>query len=82
MGSGRGWFWGADIVVAASQDVEVTGNTVTVEPGACGIVLIDQGRRSEGGAIIQDAQQHRSRQRYDIRGRPLRRRRLRHQAGG
>ena len=41
----RSWVWGADIVIAASQDVEVTGNTVTVAPGACGIMLIDQGRR-------------------------------------
>jgi hypothetical protein len=48
-GNWRSWFWHADIGVAASQDVEVTGNTVTVEPGACGIVLIDQGRRSEAG---------------------------------
>jgi hypothetical protein len=45
----REWFWGADIVVAASQDVEVTGNTVTVAPGACGIVLLDQGRRKDAG---------------------------------
>jgi hypothetical protein len=45
----RGWFWGADILLAASQDVEVTGNTITVAPGGCGIMLIDQGRRSEDG---------------------------------
>jgi Right handed beta helix region len=45
----RGWFWGADITIAASQDVEVTGNTVTVAPGGCGIMLIDQGRRSGNG---------------------------------
>ena len=52
-GRGRGWFWDAGILVAASQDVEVTSNTVTVEPGACGIMLIDQGRRSEKGAIYK-----------------------------
>jgi parallel beta-helix repeat protein len=45
----RKWFWGADIVVAASQDVEVTGNKVTVAPGACGIMLLDQGRRKDEG---------------------------------
>ena len=50
-GRGRGWFWDAGILIAASQDVEVTGNTVMVEPGACGTTLIDQGRRSEQGAI-------------------------------
>jgi hypothetical protein len=43
------FFWGSDIVVAASQDVEVTDNKVTVSPGACGIVLIDQGRRNDAG---------------------------------
>jgi hypothetical protein len=50
--NGRGnrrWFWGADIVLAASQDVEVTGNTLTVAAGGCGIMLIDQGRRSDDG---------------------------------
>ncbi|MCA6114373.1 right-handed parallel beta-helix repeat-containing protein [Bradyrhizobium sp. WSM 1738] len=52
-GRGRSWFWRADIAIAASQDVEVTGNTVTVEPGACGIMLIDQGRRSEKGAMYK-----------------------------
>lgn len=49
----RGWFWGADILVAASQDVEVTGNTVVVAPGRCGIMLIDQGRRSNDGRIYR-----------------------------
>ena len=52
-GRGRGWFWDSGILVAASQDVEVTGNTVTVEAGACGIMLIDQGRRSERGTIYK-----------------------------
>ena len=44
----RGWFWGADIVLAASEDVEVTGNRLTVARGRCGIMLIDQGRRDNG----------------------------------
>ena len=49
-GSGnRSWFWGADITLAASQDVEVTGNKVTVAAGGCGIMLIDQGRRTDDG---------------------------------
>ena len=44
-GSGhRGGFWRAEIGVAASQDVEVKNNTLTVAAGGCGIVLIDQGR--------------------------------------
>jgi hypothetical protein len=45
----RGWFWGADVLVAASQDVEVSGNTLIVAPGRCGIMLVDQGRRSSDG---------------------------------
>jgi len=45
----RKWFWGGDIVVAASQDVEVYGNTLTVSVGGCGIVLIYQSRPIKGG---------------------------------
>jgi hypothetical protein len=45
----RGWFWAADILLAASQDVEVSGNTLMVAPGRCGVILIDQGRRSVEG---------------------------------
>jgi hypothetical protein len=52
-GRGRSWFWDAGILVAASQDVEVTGNNVTVESGACGIMLIDQGRRGDQGTIYK-----------------------------
>jgi hypothetical protein len=48
-GGDRSWFWGADITIAASQDVEVSDNTVTVAAGGCGIMLIDQGRRSDNG---------------------------------
>jgi hypothetical protein len=44
----RGWFWDAEIVLAASQDVEVSGNTLVIAPGRCGIMLIDQGRRDNG----------------------------------
>jgi parallel beta-helix repeat protein len=45
----RGWFWRAEIGVAASQDVEVHHNTLTVAASGCGIVLIDQGRRTKTG---------------------------------
>jgi hypothetical protein len=45
----RGWFWRAEIGVAASQDVEVSNNTLTIATGGCGIVLIDQGRRTKDG---------------------------------
>jgi hypothetical protein len=43
------WFWGGDIVISASQDVDVYGNSLTVSAGGCGIVLIDQGREIRGG---------------------------------
>ena len=45
----RRWFWGADILVAASQHVEIYGNTLTVSAGGCGIILIDQSRLMDGG---------------------------------
>jgi parallel beta-helix repeat protein len=51
----NGWFGGSGIVIAASQDVEVYGNTLTVSPSKCGIMLIDQGRddqaQAHGGPI-------------------------------
>jgi hypothetical protein len=50
---GRGGLWDAGILVAASQGVEVTGNTVNVELGGCGIMLLDQGRRNDRGAIYK-----------------------------
>jgi hypothetical protein len=46
------WLWGDDILVSASQDVELYGNAITVSAGKCGIMLIDQGRseaRRNGG---------------------------------
>jgi parallel beta-helix repeat protein len=53
----KDWFWGDEILVAASQDVEVYANTLTVSPGKCGIMLIDQGRddqaRAHGGPIYK-----------------------------
>ena len=52
-GGGRDWFWHADILVAASEGVEVTDNVVIVEPGGCGIMLIDQERRSGEGAVYR-----------------------------
>jgi hypothetical protein len=44
----RGWFWVSDIVLAASEGVEVHDNRIAVARGRCGIVLIDQGRRDNG----------------------------------
>jgi parallel beta-helix repeat protein len=47
------WFWGADILISASQGVEVTGNTLTVRSGGCGIMLIDQGRVTDSGGTYK-----------------------------
>jgi len=41
---GHLWFWGAEILIAGSQNVEIVHNTVVVGPNGNGIVLIDQGR--------------------------------------
>ncbi|WP_162559773.1 right-handed parallel beta-helix repeat-containing protein [Methylobacterium radiodurans] len=44
------WFWDADIQVAASEDVEVSDNDITVRPGGHAVVLVDQARaRAQGG---------------------------------
>lgn len=39
-----GWYWGADIQVAASEGVDVYGNTITTRDGGAAIILIDQSR--------------------------------------
>ena len=79
-GSGnRGWFWGADIVVAASAGRGGDRQYGYRRPGEMRDHA-DRPRAPRQRQDIQDAQQHRSRQRDDIRGRRLRRRRLRHQA--
>jgi hypothetical protein len=43
------WFWENEILVAASEDVGVYDNKLTVSPGKCGIILIDQNRSMENG---------------------------------
>jgi parallel beta-helix repeat protein len=47
------WFWGPEIGIAASQDVEVYGNSLTVRPGGRAIMLIDQNRQIETGGIYK-----------------------------
>jgi hypothetical protein len=42
------WVWGAGILIAASRDVEVFGNTL--EGNADGIILVQQNRGSSAGA--------------------------------
>src|SRR5260370_16199514 len=46
---GKTWFWGNNILIAASQDVEIYGNTLIAEAGKCGIVLVDQGPPMQSG---------------------------------
>lgn len=43
-----GWFWGDDIIVAASEGVVIHDNQLTVSKGRCAIMLIDQGRYENG----------------------------------
>lgn len=43
-----GWFWGNDIIVSASEQVEIYTNRIAVAAGRCAIMLIDQGRRDNG----------------------------------
>jgi parallel beta-helix repeat protein len=50
---GKAWFWGNNILIAASQDVEIYGNTLFAEPGKCGIVLLDQGRPMKSGGTYK-----------------------------
>jgi hypothetical protein len=45
-----GWFGGDNVLIAASQDVDVYDNVLTVSPGKCGVMLIDQSRPFEGSA--------------------------------
>lgn len=47
------WFWGSNILVAASQDVDVYGNTVTADAGTCGVMLVDQGRPMKSGGTYK-----------------------------
>jgi parallel beta-helix repeat protein len=47
------WFWGAEIQIAASQDVDVYNNAVTVAPGGRSIMLIDQNRPNASGGYYQ-----------------------------
>lgn len=57
-GTGRGgqqgsfWIWGAGIQIAASEGVQVYGNTVTVAQGSTGIVLVDQGREQVDQPLV------------------------------
>ena len=50
---GKTWFWGNNILIAASQDVNVYGNTLVADAGKCGIVLVDQGRPTKSGGIYK-----------------------------
>lgn len=52
-GAGRSWFWGAEIQVAASRNVVVSGNTLTVRPNGKAVMLIDQNRERAGGGYYQ-----------------------------
>ncbi|UDL93799.1 right-handed parallel beta-helix repeat-containing protein [Lichenihabitans sp. PAMC28606] len=49
----QSWYWGANILIAASQDVTVEHNLVVVSEGGTGIALIDQGRPRDNGGLYK-----------------------------
>jgi hypothetical protein len=46
--SGYRWFWNSDIQIAASEQLDIHENDITVSAGGGAIMLIDQGRAPEG----------------------------------
>jgi parallel beta-helix repeat protein len=54
------WYWGADILIAASQNVEVANNDILVRPSGQAVMLIDQGRErlSGTGGFYRTAENH------------------------
>src|SRR5258706_6858156 len=56
--------WSADILIAASQDVEAHADILTVSPDGCGIILIDQSRgiqRVDQGRVIERGGKYKTR---------------------
>jgi Right handed beta helix region/O-Antigen ligase len=51
--AGRKWYWNSEIQIAASEDVEVTGNTITVGDLGRAILLIDQSRTKKNGSTYK-----------------------------
>lgn len=51
--AGETWFWGADILIAASQDADIHDNTVVTRDGGRAIMLIDQNRWKVGGGFYR-----------------------------
>jgi len=49
----EGWFWDADILIAGSEGAEIHNNRITSRKGACGIMLIDQGRLEDDGYLFK-----------------------------
>ncbi len=49
------WYWGADILLSASQDVVVEDNLIVVAEGGTGIALVDQARPRDAGGLYRTA---------------------------
>jgi len=49
----EGWFWDAEILIAGSEGAEIHNNRTTSKKGACGIMLIDQGRLEDDGYVFK-----------------------------
>ncbi|MGY3446386.1 hypothetical protein ACVW17_006387 [Bradyrhizobium sp. USDA 4473] len=57
-GLGKGGFWGNNLLIAASQNVDVYGNELIVSAGKCGVILVDQGRRTKSGELYKTRDNH------------------------
>ncbi|MGY4320620.1 hypothetical protein ACVWW1_009947 [Bradyrhizobium sp. JR3.5] len=57
-GLGKGGFWGNNLLIAASQDVDVYGNELIISAGKCGVILVDQGRRTKSGELYKTRNNH------------------------
>ncbi|RDJ24069.1 right-handed parallel beta-helix repeat-containing protein [Bosea caraganae] len=51
--AGAGWYWGAEIQIAASELADITGNTIVVRPSGRAVMLIDQNRWKVGGGFYK-----------------------------
>jgi hypothetical protein len=47
----RAWYWGADILIAASENVHVYRNSIATRNEGAAIMLIDQGRTKPNGEL-------------------------------
>jgi hypothetical protein len=52
------WLWGAGILIAASQDVEIAGNTLVENANGISLIQQNRGSGSRGPWIVQNVWVH------------------------